>query len=302
MSINGFGLLSPVEITDAMLTGITVPENDHPAWNAATAYAVGDRVMRTSVHKIYERRVAGTTSTAPENDPTNWLEISPTNRWKMFDSSVASQTTNPNSIIAVVVPAQPCNAVYVGNVSASQVTVVLTDPLDGVVYSKTVNMVSDSGITDWYAYFFEPIERRTDVLFDDVPPYSSGQIGLTVSDPSATAAVGVFLAGYVRQIGTPIAGASVGIKDYSRKEPDEFGGYAVVQREYSKRARFNVQLANTLVDPLLRLLARYRATPVLYIASVKFEATLIYGFFRDFDIVIAGPVISEASIEVEGLT
>jgi hypothetical protein len=43
------------------------------AWNAATAYAVGDRVFSAGVG--YERLVAGTTATAPAGDPTNWVAV-----------------------------------------------------------------------------------------------------------------------------------------------------------------------------------------------------------------------------------
>lgn len=303
MSLPGFAMLLPVAVSDSMLVANSVPENDYPLWNAATAYALSARVIRTAgVHKVYERRVAGTTAAAPEDDPTNWLEVSSTNAWRMFDASVASQTTAADSVAFSIAPGQPCTAIYLGNVSGSQVSVSLTDPVEGVVYGRTISLASASGIADWYAYFFEPIERRNDVLFDDVPPYSAGEIGVTVTDPGATVAIGVFLAGAARQLGVTLAGASVGIKDYSRKEADDFGGFAVVKRDYSKRATFSVSLGNNLLDPLLRQLAKYRATPILYIASSRYEATLVYGFFVDFSIVIEGPVNSEASIEVEGLT
>ena len=38
----------PTTITDAMLISSSVAEADYAAWNAATAYTVGNRVIRTS--------------------------------------------------------------------------------------------------------------------------------------------------------------------------------------------------------------------------------------------------------------
>ena len=35
--------IRPTAINDARLTSSTVPEADHPAWDAATSYTVGQR-------------------------------------------------------------------------------------------------------------------------------------------------------------------------------------------------------------------------------------------------------------------
>ena len=68
---NPLRILNPLTVTDSILTSSSLAETDYAAWNAATAYNAGDRVIRTSVHRIYERVIAGTTATAPESDPVN---------------------------------------------------------------------------------------------------------------------------------------------------------------------------------------------------------------------------------------
>ena len=85
----------PFGITDAMLTSSTVAETDYTAWNAATAYTAGDFAIRTTAttHAIYLRLISGTTATAPEDDATNWVRVSATNRWKMFDNLRRSLVT-----------------------------------------------------------------------------------------------------------------------------------------------------------------------------------------------------------------
>jgi len=41
-------IIRPTTITDAMLTSSTVAETDHAAYNGATTYALGDRVIVTT--------------------------------------------------------------------------------------------------------------------------------------------------------------------------------------------------------------------------------------------------------------
>ena len=164
---NKLRVIKPLTVTDAMLVS-NAPETDYADWSATTAYALADRVVRTTTHRIYESLIANTaaevvtltiaapcvvtladhgftagtaikfsttgalptglvagtvyyaltpaastfkvsatvggaaiTTTGtqsgvhsvegllnynktPETDTTNWLEIGPTNRWKMF--------------------------------------------------------------------------------------------------------------------------------------------------------------------------------------------------------------------------
>ena len=52
-------VIKPVAVTDAVLISSTAPETDYSAWAAGTAYSVGNLVIRTSTHRIYERLIAG---------------------------------------------------------------------------------------------------------------------------------------------------------------------------------------------------------------------------------------------------
>lgn len=296
-------LIRPQSVTDATLTSSSVTEADYPVWNAATAYILGDRVIRTTgVHKIFERIIAGTTATPPENDPTNWLDIGATNRWKMFDAVVGSQTTKSDSIVVTITPWMVVNAVALLNVVAQTVRVKMTDTIDGVVYDSTVEMLDNSLVTDWWHYFFEPIVRRQDVVFLDLPSYGTASIEITITNTGDTAACGVAVLGVAQTIGDTMMGASVGIRDYSRKEQDAFGNFIIVPRTFSKRANFQLKVQRNKTDGLQKLLAELRTTPVVYIGSDSFESTIVYGYYRDFDIVISSIPLSDCNIEIEGLT
>lgn len=296
-------VIRPKSVTDTTLTSSNVAEADYPAWNAGTAYNVGDFVIRTTgVHKVFRRIVAGTTATPPENDTTNWQEYSATNRWKMFDYIVGSQTTNANSIVVTVTPGAVTNAIALLNVSAKTVRVKMTDPTDGVVYDQTISMLDNSLVTDWWHYFFEPIVQRQDVVFLDLPSYSTAAIEITIANAGQTVGCGVCVLGLSQTVGITTQGASIGIKDYSRKETDAFGNYIIVPRAFSKRANFNVKVDRQAIDGVQRTLAALRTTPAVYVGSGEFESTIIYGYYRDFDVIMSSFPVADCNIEIEGLT
>ena len=115
------------------------------------------------------------------------------------------------------------------------------------------------------------------------------------------AAAGHFVVGAVKQLGTALYGTSVGINDYSRKTTDDFGNTVVIQRSFSNRAEFDVALDTSEVARVRRLLAELRATPVVWIGEETYEATILFGFYKDFQIVFSGPTVSDCSITVEGV-
>lgn len=299
--MNPLKLIKPLAITDAVLTSSSIAETDYPAWNSATAYAVGAKVIRTSTHRIYERIIAGTTVTAPESDAANWLDYSATNRWKMFDSLVGSQSTAGGTITVTLTPGTVFNAVALVNISATSVRVKVTNEIDGVVYDKTKTTQAPIATPDYWAYFFEPITQNTTAVFLDLPTYGvNTTVEITIT---GGAACGHCLIGTQYAIGDfgVQRGAQVGITDYSRKEKNAFGEYSVVERAWNKRSRMDVLVSNNKLDGLQSLFASIRTTPTLWVGSDQYESLTVFGYYRDFAAVISYPNYSQMNLEIEGL-
>ena len=296
-------VIRPITVTDAMLTASNVPETDYTAWNAATNYSVGDYCIRTTAttHKVYKCLVAGVNATAPESNATKWLEYSPTNRWAMFDQRTGTQTQQATSITFTIVPGSVVSSIAFINLSAASVRIVMTDPTDGVVYDVTHSATVASLSGDWDSFFFDYITRKTDIVVQDLPTYPAATIDVTIAD-AGTAKVGVVALGRSIELGDAEYGASFGITDYSRKTADEFGGYTIVQRAFAKRATFNLAVPKTIVDSVAALLTELRSTPCVWVGHVDYQGTIIYGFYKDFDIVIAYPTWNDCRLEIEGLT
>lgn len=297
-------IVRPLAVTDAVLTSSNAPENDYAAYNAATSYALGARVIvvAANVHDVYESLVASNLNNPPATSPTKWLKVGSTNRWRMFDGSVQSQTERSDNITFQLTVPGRADSICLFNLSAASVQIKMTDAIDGVVYDHTFSMVSDSGITDWYSWLFDPIERLADLTVTGLPPYLNAVIDVTLSASGETVKCGACVVGQSKEVGGLQYGASVGIQDYSVKDRDDFGNITVLERAYSKRANFTVWTENALVDKLHALLAGYRATPIVYIGAGEFSSTVVYGFYKDFSVQIAYPTQSICTLEIEGLT
>jgi hypothetical protein len=295
-------IIRPITITDAILTSNNVTEADYAAWSAATAYIVGDRYMLVAadVHKVYEALIAGTNKPIATN-PTYWALVGATNRWKMLDTSVSSQTTNANSIAYSFTLTSRADSVALMNISAASATITQTTT-DGLTYNKTTSLLSTSGINDWFSYFFEPITRITDFAITDMPFYANAVVSVTLTDTGNTVACGACVLGLNKEIGSTQYGAKVGIQDYSIKTKDAYGTYSITQRAYNKKADFSVWVEGGLVDSLQAMLALYRAQPIVYIGSSSYGATMLLGYYKDFSIDLQYPTVSLLNIQLEGLT
>jgi len=169
-----------------------------------------------------------------------------------------------------------------------------------LVYSS-VNDLAIENVGDWYEYFYEPIIKNDTLVLTDLPSYGNATIDVLIDQTGGDAECGLCVVGNFRHLGTALWGASTGIIDYSKKETNIFGAVTLLKRAFSKRASFDIVVDNVLISEIARLLAEYRATPVVWVGSADYDSTVIYGFYRDFDTVIANPAHSECSIEIEGI-
>ena len=306
-------IIRPTVITDAMLISSDIPEDDYTPWSSGTTYATGGTTMVTAdgIHKVYESLVGGNLNNYPptdvEADIPKWLEMSSTNRWKMFDNVIGSQSTQGTSMTIVIKPGV-CDSIAFLNIVATQVEITVNDPVAGEVFHEVIDLLSTGTtmfspvVINWYTYFFAEIVNRPDFVLFTLPPYLQMEITITLSYPAATVKCGCIVVGMQAFIGKTRFGLSAGLIDYSTKTTDPFGNYTILERAFSKRMSVDLYVPNVNIDELTRLLAVYRAKPLIWIGSEDYSTTMIYGFFKDFTVVIAYVNYSECSFEIEGLT
>lgn len=235
-------------------------------------------------------------------DPPTWLNLGAVNRLRMFDGKLDTLTTGGETLVVDITPGQMTNGIALFNVSAQTVQITMTDPVEGEVYdSGEIQMLDNSSIKDWYSFFFEPYLRKADVARLDLPPYPDATITVTISAPGESVSVGQLVLGQIRRIGKAQYGTSVGITDFSRKEQDQFGNFIITPRRFSKRAEYDIKIDTNAVAGAQRTLASFRTTPLVWVGAETQEETIVYGYYRDFDIILETFSISDATITVEGL-
>jgi hypothetical protein len=296
-------LIRPETVTDTIFQSSDVPEADYSAWLVGTTYADGDRVIVTTpnIHKIYESQQAANTGNDPTTDDgTYWLEVSSTNRWKLFNGIVQEQTEQAGGMEYVLQSPTVINSLALINVDCAEVTVTVEDATEGVVYDETFSLISDSGIQDWYAYFFEPIVRDDRLAILDLPPYANADITVTFTD-TVTAKCGALIIGQFADLGFSQHGASYSIIDYSTKTTDSQGRVTITDGPYANKLDVDVILDTAVFGTVRNTLADLRTTPCAWIAEENNRNSIVYGYYREFDIILSNPTTSRCSLEIEGL-
>lgn len=292
-------VVKPQTVTAEMLD-TSIPEDDYPAWASATTYAADARVVH--VHKVWQSLQAGNTGKSPAESTTWWVEVGPTNRWKAFDLSHSTKTRFSDSAWFEITPGRAVNSVALLEFDGLRsVRVRVIDPAYGTVYDKTTVLWTTPGVAGWYPWTFGERRERRNFNALDLPSYRGATIRIDV-EAANDAGIGVILVGQQQSIGMGVlAGMQMGMRDYSRKEVDQWGDVKLQQRGYSRNRQISLKVDSKDIDNVDRILSSIRATPVLWLISEKFDQSNVYGWYSNYEIVIQYATDIEISISIEGL-
>lgn len=275
------------------------------AWSSATTYTIGQKVRY--LNQIWESLQNSNLNKQPDANPTFWLNLGYDNIHAAFDQSVttpASATTN----LTFTVKTTYSDALSLINITSDIIEIAISDAAtNDNIYSNSFGL-SGGVVLDWYQYFFfDPLERRTQLALTGLPgTYANVYITIRLKGAvGSTVSLGNFIAGLTTDLGTTQFNPTFSITDYSKKETDEFGNAKLVPRAYSKKISADVWIENTKLNSNIRLLSSIRATPVVWVGSEDptfEEALIVYGYYKDFSVLISYPQVSVCSLEIEGLT
>lgn len=294
-------IVTPIAVTSSMLTASNVPITE-TAWTAGTYTTGTQRYVGTTLYEVIASPNTADNPTIGVNaTPPTWKSLGAINRFKMFDDIINTQTTRSGTIEVTVDPGQLVNAVSFFGLVGNTITLTLDDPVEGEVFTETKSLQDNSLIVDWYAYFFEGIYFSSDAVFLGLPSYTNAVMTAIIDAGPINASCGEMVIGKQSTLGISNYGTSVSIQDYSIKSTDEFGNIIIQPRAFSKRGDYDVTVETSRISAIQKLLADIRTTPAVFIGEEDKPETVIYGFYKSFNIVISTPSISECSIEVEGL-
>lgn len=261
-------VLVPISIANTTtLFSSTATEADYTVYNPLTTYVPATdntgRCISTVTHRVYESLRTGNIG----HDPTDiknrvgtapwWLDVTPTNKFAMFDGEVSTPTT-VTSPLTVVIRAGRFNSLYLAGLDADTLTYTVKDAPSGNVLVTQTIALEGSAPDDYYEYFNDPFSAQTDYIASDIPPYSSMELTLTLSKSSGSVSCGMLSIGDMKPLGKTLSGAKAKPKTYAYIKEDEFGNNVIKRRKSAKdmslTAYLEISEVNSVLDTITGLL------------------------------------------------
>ncbi len=296
-------VIKPVSISEGMITSSTIAEPDagETVWSPYTA-AIGDRRISTTTHRVYECAVATTDdpTVGVTKTPKSWVDVGATNKFAMFDLVNSTTSNEQGDLTLQLAPSQALTSLAGFSVSGVSDVVINMTSAGNNVYTKTVELNDNSAVDSIWHYYFTPQIRSESFVINDLPQYPTGV--LDIEFKGSDVAVGNLVVGNQIEVGSMTAGTSLQLLDYSRKETDSFGNTIVQKGRTSKLVNFNLGIEYSLVDYTFNQVAELTGTPSVWFGDAgSDDPTLVFGYYRDFNINLPSKTMTDATITIEGL-
>jgi hypothetical protein len=271
-------VLVPIAIVDAMLTSASIaePASGETAWVAATVYKVGDVVIRSTTHQVYEcvKDMSSARSTLPENDPTYWLAMRPTMRWAAFDGVTSTQSKDTASLSYTVQPGF-FNAICLYGLLGSTLTVTIKDQPGGTIVFGPATYNIQLTPFEEYDYCWGQIMQLDRLVVSGLTPYPSAEATIAVAAGAGEpVAIGTLafgdLASLVPQDSTwagPNYGAQAQPTTFSAIKVLDDGTVQITRRRSSTDLSMDLQVPKGGGDIALRLIQRVLDVPACWVGT-----------------------------------
>lgn len=308
--MNYVKVLHPIAITDAMFTASNVAEPDasigEVEWSAATSYTVGQKVVRSSLHKIFTSTASGVDAGLPEATPLRWFDDDePTNKWAAFDSYKSTAIKKTGTLTLTVKPGIITDMAFYGLVGDS-IRVVCKNAASLAVYYDQTTSLSDylSGDLMWEFYFGTPQQRPRLDIVGLMPTDAQVEITLTPSPKTGTAEIGILALGSFEPIGLPLQGFKAQLVDYSRIKFDDDGKVRIKKGLNAKNLSGEcINISASAAQATVEVFERLLGTPCAWVISSENNFQYLSAFgLGSADFTATGPNYGTLSLTVRGIT
>lgn len=278
-----FIAIPAIAVTDTILTSV-VPETDHAIYNPATTYALADRCISATTHRIYESGQAGNIGHAPTDainlagTPPWWIDRGPTNKYAMFDGEVSTPTVHASPLTVVLTPGN-IDALYLFGMDADTLDVSIKDAPDGtIIYTAAIGLEKSKpdNLYDWIFLGFQP---QRDVVLRNIPPYYGMEVTVTLTRTGGTVQCGMMGLGLERVLGDTLRGSSVKPKTFSYIDINEFGDNVIVRRKSARDLAITARLPLSEATQIKEAIEELLDIPCAWIGSElsEYAGLMAYG-------------------------
>lgn len=270
-------IITPISIAVAMIgagTTIAEPAAGETLWVPGHNYTVGEIVIRLETHRKYKCAVDHTSgsTTAPELDPTKWVDVGPTLRHAPFDIYTSTAATAVTSMTYVLTPGF-FNALALYGLVGSQIVITLKDaPGGAVLYTETRTLSEDPA--GWYEYLFSPFRSVSQITWSGLPIRPTAELTITVAASSGQpVGVGMIVCGDMTPLfgsmrwGGTEYGAKAEPVTYSYIKTNDDGTTSIVRRHHATNLRCTVAMPRSEADSVLQAVQQVLDVPVAWVAT-----------------------------------
>lgn len=283
-----FGVLDAVQITEDAIVSITddngpLPEDPTGLWVSGKNYAIGDEVHRVETHSVYSCVVAGSSTKLPEQDPTKWTRMRPTNRIAAFDVYRSTRTEGEGELTIVLRPGGLISAVWLGGLVATEAFVTVQEGVGGPeVFPETSMYLAGYGRYDWQTFFLSPVRIQEAAYFGDIPVTPDPVITIRLTQLGGLPSVGMIQVGQFVPLGATQYDTDIGRIRYSSIRTEEDGTQSFTPRPSAGDVNIRALIPWDKANEVEYLLSKYDAVPTLWVGHTdnKFGVLNKFGLFE----------------------
>lgn len=308
-------IIDNITITNAMIgagTTIAEPSSGETAWSGSSvSYAVGDIRIRSTTHRKYKCAAAHTSAASPlpENNPSQWVDIGPTDRWAPFDIYTSTAATTVTTMTYVLSPGYFNSVALYGLVGAQYSITVKDAPAGSTIFSRSGYLTEDP--LGWYEYLFVAQRQVTKLVFSGIPIRPTAELTITITAASGQpVGIGMIVAGDfvplisdAAQWGGTLQGATAEPVTYSYIKTNDDGTTTIVKRHSATNMRCKVALPRQYADAALQVLQGVLDRPVAFVATAApgYTGLSVFGFAKTSPVSYDSFYNATIDINVQGL-
>ena len=272
------------------------------SWVAGT-YALGTRRILTSTHRVYEVVADPSTSDDPltgiAKNPATWVDVEPTNKYKMFSDASATSSVGDN-ISVDITPTSLTNGIGAFNVSCESIDVTVTKGVD-VVYSKSITMRNRPLVTGWYSWLFSGFSALNKFVLLDLPPVNGDKITVTFNGTGAS--VGNLSLGRQFSFGDAQYGTGSEVLDFSIPTQDSYGNISFSDGFKARLVTYKVKAQKANLPVAEAQITALGKTPAIWVGNPNDinDSTAVFGYNQDYNQVYSTPTLCDVNITVRGV-
>ncbi len=261
-------------------------DETYSEYSATATYIIGDYVKIGALKRVYQSKIDNNTD-YPYGSP-NWVDMGALNSYRMFDERIYTETTHTGGDLVVELDTSRATTLAILSVrGANTIRVVYTDTLQASVLSDVTYDMRDYGVLSMYDYAYKPFYDKSQLIvpLEFVP---SSTVRITFHNANGDEiGVGAVVTGIEEYLGITLVDTSVGYKDYSVINTDEWGNTTLVRRGTASVIDAKMLVDTNYVDVALEALKRARAKQILFTAGEcgkGIESLTTIGFVQDVTI------------------